>query len=142
MGSLICWENYMPLARAALYEKGTAIYLAPNTNDNPEWQNTIKHIAIEGHCYVVNVDQYITKSMYPHDLHCSQEIAVLKDEVCTGGSCVVDPYGHYVNEPVWNQEAIVYVDLDMSKVPMSRMEFDGVGHYSRPDILNLSVRDN
>ena len=55
---------------------------------------------------------------------------------------VVDPYGHYVNEPVWNQEAIVYVDLDMSKVPMSRMEFDGVGHYSRPDILNLSVLDN
>lgn len=142
MGSLICWENYMPLARAALYEKGTAIYLAPNTNDNPEWQDTIKHIAIEGHCYVVNVDQYITKSMYPGDLYCPQEIAALKDEVCIGGSCVIDPYGHYVNEPVWNKEAIIYADLDMNAVPMSRMEFDGVGHYSRPDVLNLSVLDN
>ncbi|MCI8419503.1 MAG: carbon-nitrogen hydrolase family protein [Oscillospiraceae bacterium] len=142
MGSLICWENYMPLARAALYEKGTAIYLAPNTNDNPEWQDTIKHIAIEGHCYVVNVDQYITKSMYPKDLRCPQEIAALKDEVCTGGSCVVDPYGHYVGEPVWNKETIIYAELDMNAVPMSRMEFDGAGHYSRPDVLKLSVRDN
>ena len=116
--------------------------LAPNTNDNPEWQDTIKHIAIEGHCYVVNVDQYITKSMYPRDLHCPQEIAALKDEVCAGGSCVVDPYGHYVNEPVWNKEAIIYADLDMNAVPMSRMEFDGVGHYSRPDVLKLTVQDN
>lgn len=142
MGSLICWENYMPLARTALYAKATAIYLAPNTNDNPEWQDTIKHIAIEGHCYVVNVDQYITKSMYPSDLHCPQEIAALKDEVCIGGSCVIDPYGHYVNEPVWNKEAIIYADLDMNAVPMSRMEFDGVGHYSRPDVLKLTVQDN
>ena len=68
MGSLICWENYMPLARVALYEKGVALYLAPNTNDNPEWQDTIKHIAIEGHCYVFNVDQYFTKDMYPSTL--------------------------------------------------------------------------
>ena len=142
MGSLICWENYMPLARAALYAKGTTIYLAPNTNDNPEWQDTIKHIAIEGHCYVVNVNQYITKSMYPSDLHCPQETAVLNDEVCIGGSCVIDPYGHYVNEPVWNKEAIIYADLDMSAAPMSRMEFDGIGHYSRPDVLKLIAQNN
>ena len=94
MGSLICWENYMPLARVALYEKGVALYLAPNTNDNPEWQDTIKHIAIEGHCYVFNVDQYFTKDMYPSTLLEQEEISRLKDETCIGGSCIIDPYGH------------------------------------------------
>lgn len=141
MGSLICWENYMPLARAALYEKGISIYLAPNTNDNPEWQDTIKHIAIEGHCYVINVDQYITKSMYPDTLHCQEEIEKIPEEACIGGSCVIDPYGHYVTEPVWNRECIIYADLDMEKVPMSRMEFDGVGHYSRPDVIRLQINE-
>lgn len=141
MGSLICWENYMPLSRVALYEKGVALYLAPNTNDNPEWQDTIKHIAIEGHCYVFNVDQYFTKDMYPSTLLEQEEISRLNDETCTGGSCIIDPYGHYVTEPVWNKEAIIYADLDMDKVPMSRMEFDATGHYSRPDILEFYIND-
>jgi nitrilase len=140
-GSLICWENYMPLARVALYQKGITLYLAPNTNDNPEWQDTIRHIAIESHCYVFNADQYFTKAMYPKDLAETDQVAALKDNVCTGGSCIIDPYGHYVMEPVWNQEAILYADLDMDAVPMSRMEFDAVGHYSRPDILELKVKE-
>ena len=77
MGSLICWESYMPLARVALYQKGVTLYLAPNTNDNPEWQHTIRHIAIEGYCFVVNADLFFTRAMYPDDLHCPQEIAAL-----------------------------------------------------------------
>ena len=141
MGSLICWENYMPLARVALYQKGISLYLAPNTNDNPEWQDTIRHIAIEGHCYVFNVDQYFTRDMYPADLLEQEEIGRLNDTVCRGGSCIIDPYGHCVTEPVWDKEAIVYADLDMDKVPMSRMEFDATGHYTRPDILELKVHD-
>lgn len=141
MGSLICWENYMPLARVALYQKGISLYLAPNTNDNPEWQDTIRHIAIEGHCYVFNVDQYFTRDMYPADLLEQEEISRLNDIVCRGGSCIIDPYGHCVTEPVWDKEAIVYAELDMDKVPMSRMEFDATGHYNRPDILELKVHD-
>ena len=141
MGSLICWENYMPLARAALYQKGVSLYLAPNTNNNSEWQDTIRHIAIEGHCYVVNVNQYVTKDMYPKDLHCPDEVEELPQGVCTGGSCVVDPYGHYVTQPVWDREAVILADLDLTQVPRSRMEFDGCGHYSRPDVLKLTVDD-
>lgn len=141
MGSLICWENYMPLARVALYQKGISLYLAPNTNNNPEWQDTIRHIAIESHCYVFNVDQYFTRDMYPADLLEQEEIGRLNDIVCRGGSCIIDPYGHCVTEPVWDKEAIVYADLDMDKVPMSRMEFDATGHYTRPDILELKVHD-
>ena len=141
MGSLICWESYMPLARVALYEKGVTLYLSPNTNDNEEWQATIRHIAIEGHCFFVNADLFFTRDMYPRDLHCPEEIGRLPDLVCRGGSCVVDPYGHYVTEPVWDREAVIYADLDLSMAPLSRMEFDACGHYSRPDVLKLEVQD-
>ena len=141
MGSMICWESYMPLARVALYEKGVTLYLSPNTNDNEEWQATIRHIAIEGHCYFINCDMYFTRDMYPNDLHRPGEIARLNDLVCRGGSCVVDPYGHYVTEPVWDREAIIYADLDMEQVSASRMEFDACGHYSRPDVLELTIHE-
>ena len=141
MGSLICWESYMPLARVALYQKGITIYISPNTNDNEEWQATIRHIAIEGHCYFINCDMYFTKEMYPDNLHCPEEIAKLSDIVCRGGSCIIDPYGHYETNPVWDKEEIIYAELDMEKVPMSRMELDACGHYSRPDVLELKVKE-
>jgi len=141
MGSLICWESYMPLARVALYEKGVTLYLSPNTNDNEEWQATIRHIAIEGHCYFINCDMVFERSQYPADLNAQEEIARLPETVCRGGSCVVDPYGHYVTEPVWDREALIYADLDMNAVPASRMEFDACGHYSRPDVLRLEYED-
>ena len=141
IGSLICWESYMPLARVALYEKGITLYLSPNTNDNEEWQSTIRHIAIEGHCFFINCDMVFTRDMYPAGLHCPEEIGRLPDIVCRGGSCVVDPYGHYVTQPVWDREAVILADLDLTQVPRSRMEFDGCGHYSRPDVLKLTVDD-
>lgn len=141
IGSLICWESYMPLARAALYEKGISIYIAPNTNDNPEWQHTIRHIAIEGHCYFVNADLFFCKSDYPQTESGAPEIARLPDLVCRGGSCVIDPFGHETSETVWDKEAMIYADLDMQKVPASRMEFDACGHYARPDILQLNVKE-
>ena len=141
MGSLICWESYMPLARVALYEKGVTLYLSPNTNDNEEWQATIRHIAIEGHCYFINCDMVFDRSQYPADLNAREEIARLPETVCRGGSCIVDPYGHYVTEPVWDREALIVADLDMNAVPASRMEFDACGHYSRPDVLRLEFED-
>ena len=105
MASLICWESYMPLARVALYEKGITLYLSPNTNDNEEWQATIRHIAIEGHCFFVNCDMVFTRDMYPAGLHCPEEIGRLPDIVCRGGSCVVDPYGHYVTCLLYTSDA-------------------------------------
>ena len=143
MGSMICWESYMPLARAALYQKGVALYISPNTNDNPEWQHTIRHIAIEGHCYFVNCDMIIPKSSYPKDLSdaAEAEIARLPETAGRGGSCVIDPFGHAVTDTLWDEEGILYAELDMQQVPASRMEHDVCGHYARPDVTRLTFRD-
>ena len=141
IGSLICWESYMPLARVALYQKGITIYISPNTNDNPEWQATIQHIAIEGKCYFINADMIITKGSYPKDLNAKTDIEALPDVVCRGGSCIIDPYGHYATEPVWDEETIIYAELDMNLPAACKMEHDAVGHYSRPDVLQLVVTD-
>lgn len=141
MGSMICWESYMPLARCALYQKGVTLYISPNTNDNPEWQDTIRHIAIEGHCYFINCDMFFTKDTYPGDLAGADEVRRLPETVCRGGSCVIDPSGHAVTDVRWDREGILYAELDMQKVPASRMEHDVCGHYARPDVLKLSFRD-
>lgn len=145
MGTLICWENYMPLARVALYQKGVTIYLAPNTNDIPEWQHTVRHIGVEGRCYVVNCAPYIRREDYPADLsELSQaEIAQLPDVVYRGGSCVVDPRGRYVpgGEPLWDTDGVLYAELDMQRAASEKWEFDAIGHYARPDVLHLEVDD-
>ncbi|MCD8191599.1 MAG: carbon-nitrogen hydrolase family protein [Oscillospiraceae bacterium] len=140
-GCLICWESYMPLARAALYQKGVTLYLAPNTNDYEQWLSTMRHIAVEGRCYVINCDMFFTRGDYPQGLACAEEIAALPDTVCRGGSCIIDPRGEYVTKPLWDSEGIIYADLDMSLVAAGRMEFDPCGHYSRPDVLRLEVRE-
>ena len=141
MAGLICWESYMPLARVALYQKGVTIYLSPNTNDNPEWQATIQHIAIEGKCFFVNADMLVRRSSYPADLKTFADVEKLPDMVCRGGSCVIDPYGHYLTEPVWDEETVIYAELDMQLAAACKMEHDPVGHYARPDVLELTVHE-
>jgi nitrilase len=137
MGSLICWESYMPLARMALYNQGVTIYLAPNTNDNPEWQATVEHIAIEGRCYVVNANQYFERADYPTDLEEATTVNSLPDVVCRGGSSVISPTGEAVAGPVWDHEEIFTTTLQLDTVVASRMEFDVSGHYARPDIFDF-----
>ena len=141
MGGLICWENYMPLARAALYNRGVSLYLAPTADNREEWQITLRHIALEGRTYVIGCNQYVTKSMYPNIFNYQSELDSMPEELCPGGSCIVDPFGKYVAGPVWNREEILYADLDMGNIVLSRMDFDPAGHYARPDILELIVHD-
>ena len=141
VGNLICWESYMPLARVALYQKGITIYISPNTNDNPEWQATIQHIAIEGKCYFINADMIVRKSSYPDHINEQDAVDRQPEMVCRGGSCIIDPFGHYVTEPVWDEETVIYADLDMSLTEKCKMELDAVGHYARPDVLELIVNE-
>lgn len=140
-GAMICWESYMPLARMALYQKGVTLYIAPNTNDNEEWQSTARHIAIEGKCYMINCDMVFTKEMYPEDLASIQDYEGLPEVVCRGGSSIVDPTGKIVAGPVWDEEAILLADLDMTRVYANKMEFDAVGHYNRPDVFRFEFEE-
>ncbi len=141
IGGLICWENYMPLARVAMYSKGVSIYIAPTADSRDEWQATMKHIALEGRCFVIGCNQYVTKDMYPTDLNYYHELENLPENMCPGGSCIVDPFGKYVAGPVWNKEELMIADLDLNKVVLSRLDFDPCGHYSRPDVFELIVHE-
>ncbi|WP_302053213.1 carbon-nitrogen hydrolase family protein [Bacillus sp. FJAT-29790] len=141
IGSLICWENYMPLARAAMYAKGVQIYIAPTADARDTWFATVRHIAAEGRCFVLSCNQYSTKDMYPEEITSRDEFEKLLHELTRGGSCVVDPLGEYVVEPVFGEEKIIYADIDLEKITESQFDFDVVGHYSRPDIFQLVVNE-
>jgi len=135
IGGLICWENYMPLARAHLYQCGVDIYLAPTADQRDSWQATLKHIACEGRCFVIGCNQFVTKDDYPG--HLQAEIADFDDLMCKGGSVVIDPFGNEVVEPLWNESGILTATLDMDLVLKGKMDFDVVGHYDRPDVFRL-----
>lgn len=141
MGDLICWENYMPLARVALYAKGVTLYLAPTADSRESWQATIRHIAMEGRCFVLGCNQFVTKDMYPSDLACYDELASSPQVMCRGGSAIINPLGQYVAEPVFDREDILVADLDLSQIQQSRYDFDVVGHYARPDVFKLFVNE-
>jgi nitrilase len=142
VGGLICWENYMPLARVALYGKGVEIYLAPTADARERWQNTLRHISLEGRCFVLGCNQYVTKSMYPSDLEGIEDLAELPEEMCRGGSAIISPLGDVLAGPLYGEEGILYADLDLAEVVRSRYDFDVVGHYSRPDVLQLHVNES
>lgn len=139
IGGLICWENYMPLARAALYAQGVELYLAPTADCRDTWQATLRHIACEGRCFVLGCNQFVTREMYPADLAASEEVARLPEVVCAGGSVIVSPFGEVLAGPVYDREALLLADLDPGEVVRGKYDFDVSGHYARPDVLQLLV---
>jgi nitrilase len=141
VGGLICWENYMPLARMAMYSKGVEIYLAPTADARETWQATLRHIACEGRCFVLGCNQFVTKSMYPADLVGAEDLAGEPEVMCRGGSAVVSPLGTLLAGPLYDREDIVMADLDMGEIPRSRFDFDVTGHYARPDVFQLTVNE-
>ncbi|GGG59656.1 carbon-nitrogen hydrolase family protein [Paenibacillus radicis (ex Gao et al. 2016)] len=141
IGGLICWENYMPLARTAMYAQGIDLYIAPTADARDTWQSTIRHIACEGRCFVISCNQYATKASYPDDLSCYADIEDDEEILSRGGSAIVGPLGEYVVKPLYDQEGIMMSTLDLSQIAQSRFDFDAVGHYSRPDVFQLVVND-
>lgn len=142
IGGLICWENYMPLARMALYGKGVEIYLAPTADHRERWQATMRHIALEGRCFVLGCNQFVTKDMYPKDLEELNKLENQPEIMCRGGSVIVSPSGHVLAGPLYDKEGILFNTLDLSEVTQSKLDFDVVGHYARPDIFQLIVNEN
>jgi nitrilase len=135
LGGLICWENLMPLARAALYQDGIEIYLAPTADDSEEWHDSMKHIARESRAFVLSCCVFQRASSYPHDV----PLAEGDELIGRGGSAILSPDGSYLAGPLWDEEGILYADLDPQQLYRARQRFDTAGHYSRPDLLRLEI---
>ncbi|MGD8256762.1 MAG: carbon-nitrogen hydrolase family protein [Desulfobacterales bacterium] len=142
IGGLICWENYMPLARMVMYNKGVNLYLAPTADARDTWQATLRHIACEGRCFVLGCNQFVTKDMYPSNLEGLHELEDQPDVMCRGGSVIISPLGEIISGPLYGQEGMLLADLDLKEIVRSKFDFDVIGHYARPDIFRLVVNEN
>ena len=138
IGGLICWENYMPLARAAMYAREVAIYLAPTWDNSDTWQATLRHIAKEGRVYVIGVAPLLHGGDVPAGLR-GELYAEQGDWMSRGRSAIVAPGGELLAGPVAGRAEILYAKIDLAEVQASRREFDPVGHYARPDVFSLTV---
>lgn len=136
LGGLICWENYMPLARMALYQQGVQVYLAPTADARLTWQSTLQHIACEGRCFVLGCNQYVEKSMYPTEF--KDELIDAPEIMSAGGTAAYNPMGEVLAGPVYNKEEIIYASVDLDACTRGKMDFDVVGHYHRPDVFKFS----
>jgi nitrilase len=142
IGGLICWENYMPLARMAMYSKGVELYLAPTADARDSWQSTLRHIACEGRCFVLGCNQFVTKEMYPDDLEGLDELDGHPDVICRGGSAIISPFGEVLAGPLYDREGTLLTDIDLAEVARGKFDFDVVGHYARPDVFQLVVNES
>ena len=138
VGGLVCWENYMPLARFALYEAGVELYVASTADDGDAWQPTLVHIARESRAFVISPCHFQREAAYPDDfpLHAEIEGAGM---IGRGGSAILAPDGTYLAGPLYDEEGILYAELDPTALLAERQRFDPVGHYHRPDVLKLAV---
>jgi nitrilase len=141
IGGLICWENYMPLARFALYESGVEIYIASTADDGDAWQATLVHIARESRAFVVAPSHFQRESAYPDDFPLRRLIEG-RGTIGRGGSAILAPGGGYLAGPLYDAEGILYADLDPAVLWQERQRFDPAGHYHRPDVLALTVTEH
>jgi len=135
VGGLICWENLMPLARFALYADGVEIYLAPTADDSEAWHDSIRHIARESRAFVLSSCVFQRASSYPKDI----QLADGDELMGRGGSAILAPDGSYLAGPLWDEEGVLYADLDPARLYQARQRFDPAGHYHRPDVFRFGV---
>src|SRR3954469_6387981 len=138
LGAVICWENYLPLMRAAMYAKGIQLYCAPTADPRDSWIASMRHIAVEGGGFVLSANQFTRRSDFPADYQTAfgDDPATV---VCRGGSCIVDPFGNFLAGPNTDGEAILVADIDREQIVRGKFDLDVVGHYARPDIFQLYV---
>jgi len=140
IGSVICWENYMPMLRMAMYSKNVALYCAPTADDRDTWIASMQHIALEGRCFVLTACQFLRKKDFPDTVRVSlgdsPEAVLMR-----GGSAIVNPLGQVLAGPHFGSETILTADLDLKDIGRGKFDFDVTGHYSRPDVFQLSVNE-
>ncbi len=138
MGAVICWENYLPLMRAAMYAKGIELYCAPTADPRDTWVASMRHIAVEGRCFVLSCNQFNRARDFPPDygaVHGVDSNAI----VTRGGSCIVDPFGNFLAGPNTDDEVILTAEINRAQIVRGKFDLDVVGHYARPDIFQLQV---
>ncbi len=140
LGAVICWENYMPLLRTAMYAKGIQIYCAPTADDRDTWPPTMQHIALEGRCFVLSANQFTRRGDFPESYAAVQGNDP-KTVISRGASCIVSPAGKFLAGPNFEGEAILTADLDLADVVRGKFDFDVTGHYARPDVFRLLVNE-
>jgi nitrilase len=138
-GALICWENYMPLARMAMYAQGIQILLMPTADSRDIWLSSIRHIAYEGRCFVLSCNQFVSRSMYPAHWLDLPELSNIGEIITPGRSAIVNPMGEIIAGPLENAEGILTAELDLSEIARAKFDFDVTGHYARPDVFRLVV---
>lgn len=129
VGGAICWENYMPLLRHRLYAQGVELYLAPTADARERWVASMRHIALEGRCFVLSANQCTRRRDYPDD-YPLEGVTDPDAVISRGGSCIVDPSGEVLAGPVYDEEAVLVATLDPGAVVRGRFDFDAVGHYA------------
>jgi nitrilase len=138
IGAVICWENYLPLMRAAMYAKGIELYCAPTADPRDSWIASMRHIAVEGRCFVLSCNQFNRRRDFPSDY--GAEMVADPDAIVTrGGSCIVDPFGNFLAGPNTSDEVILTAEIDRAQIVRGKFDLDVVGHYARPDIFQLQV---
>ncbi|MBN1832013.1 MAG: carbon-nitrogen hydrolase family protein, partial [Deltaproteobacteria bacterium] len=141
VGSVICWENYMPMLRMAMYTKGIQLYCASTVDDRDTWIPTMRHIALEGRCFVLSACQYIKRGEYPTN-YPSTYGDDPQTVVIRGGSCIINPLGEFVVKPCYENEKILISEIDLGLIAKGKYDFDVAGHYARPDIFRLYVNES
>ena len=139
LGGLICWENYMPLARMSMYQKGVEIYLAPTADARDTWTATMQHIALEGRCFVLACNQFFSRSMYPEKY--ASLVEGEKEILCRGGSLIISPMGKILAGPLYDKHGVLIAELDLDDIERSKLDFDVIGHYARPDIFEYKANN-
>ncbi|GIX26177.1 nitrilase-related carbon-nitrogen hydrolase [Pelomicrobium sp. G1] len=140
LGAVICWENYMPLLRMAMYAKNIQLYCAPTADGRATWLPTMQHVALEGRCFVLSCNQFTRRRDFPADFTLVQGND--PDTVISrGGSCIVGPLGQVLAGPDFEGEAILTAELDLGEIVRGKYDFDVVGHYARPDVFRLYVNE-
>ena len=140
IGVLLCWENYMPLARFALYAQGIDIHIAPTYDSGEAWTGTLQHIAREGGCWVIGAGMALRNHDLPDDFPARKRLYPEdEDWINPGDSVVIAPGGKMVEGPLHRQQAILYAELDTASAAAARRTFDVAGHYARPDVFHLQV---
>jgi len=143
VGAFVCWENYMPLARYALYGQGVDVYIAPTYDTGPRWLATMQHIAREGGCWVIGSGCAFQGRHLPDAVPGTAELYPNADAwVNAGDSVIVEPGGNIVAGPLHEELGILYAEIDLERVGVARRSLDIVGHYSRPDIFQLHVNSD